>query len=99
MRPELALDLGPPSSGGFVPQREAAPGEGRAAKLEEYVRRLEEERRKIEVFRRELPLCMLILNDSLCSDQTNDLLVRGILGPVGAVSHPVASPFLQRSRG
>ncbi|CAA6657782.1 unnamed protein product [Spirodela intermedia] len=58
MRPELALDLAPPSSGGFVPLKEAAA-------LEEYVRRLEEERRKIEGFRRELPLCLLILNDTI----------------------------------
>ncbi|CAA7393899.1 unnamed protein product [Spirodela intermedia] len=68
VRPELALDLAPPSSGGFVPLKEAAAaaaGEGRAAKLEEYVRRLEEERRKIEGFRRELPLCLLILNDTI----------------------------------
>lgn len=66
---ELALDLRPPSSAavrrsvaGLV--REAAmAGEGRVAKLEEYLRGLEEERRKIEGFRRELPLCMLILSD------------------------------------
>ncbi|CAL9090202.1 transcription factor HHO2-like [Musa acuminata AAA Group] len=38
-------------------------GDGRVAKLEEYVRSLEEERRKIEAFKRELPLCMILLTD------------------------------------
>ncbi|XP_058069299.1 transcription factor HHO2-like [Magnolia sinica] len=35
------------------------------SKLEEYVKCLEEERRKIDVFKRELPLCMILLNDAI----------------------------------
>ncbi|KAF8410001.1 hypothetical protein HHK36_002521 [Tetracentron sinense] len=37
----------------------------RLSKLDEYVKRLEEEMRKIDVFKRELPLCMLLLNDAI----------------------------------
>ncbi|CAD5176906.1 unnamed protein product [Musa acuminata subsp. malaccensis] len=38
-------------------------GDGRKAKLEEYVTRLEEEKRKIEAFQRELPHSMHLLTD------------------------------------
>ncbi|XP_072951956.1 myb family transcription factor EFM-like [Typha angustifolia] len=38
-------------------------GEGKVAKMEEFVRRLEEERFKIDVFKRELPLCVRLLRD------------------------------------
>ncbi|GMH02715.1 hypothetical protein Nepgr_004554 [Nepenthes gracilis] len=37
----------------------------RLDKVEDLVRRLEEELGKIEVFKRELPLCMLLLNDAI----------------------------------
>ncbi|KAG0467859.1 hypothetical protein HPP92_017187 [Vanilla planifolia] len=40
---------------------------GRAIKIEEIVCLLEEERRKIEAFKRELPNCMLLLNDVISS--------------------------------
>lgn len=40
-------------------------GDGRKAKLEEYVTRLEEEKRKIEAFQRELPHSMHLLTDGL----------------------------------
>lgn len=33
------------------------------SKLDDYVNRLEEEMKKIDAFKRELPLCMLLLND------------------------------------
>ncbi|KAF3438907.1 hypothetical protein FNV43_RR17182 [Rhamnella rubrinervis] len=33
------------------------------AKLDDYAKRLEEERKKIDAFKRELPLCMILLND------------------------------------
>lgn len=32
-------------------------------KIDEYVNKLEEELRKIDAFKRELPFCMLLLND------------------------------------
>lgn len=35
----------------------------KALKLDDFVRRLEEEMRKIDAFKRELPLCMILLND------------------------------------
>ncbi|CAK7339407.1 unnamed protein product [Dovyalis caffra] len=34
-------------------------------KLDDYVKRLEDERRKIDAFKRELPLCMLLLNEAI----------------------------------
>ncbi|KAI4295618.1 hypothetical protein L6164_035643 [Bauhinia variegata] len=34
-------------------------------RLDDYVKRLEEEMRKIDAFKRELPLCMLIMNDAI----------------------------------
>lgn len=36
-----------------------------ASKLDDFVKRLEEEMRKIDAFKRELPLCMLLLNDAI----------------------------------
>ncbi|EEF40012.1 transcription factor HHO5 [Ricinus communis] len=35
------------------------------SKLDDYVQRLEDEMRKIDAFKRELPLCMLLLNDAI----------------------------------
>ncbi|KAK6946157.1 SANT/Myb domain [Dillenia turbinata] len=37
----------------------------RKLKIEDFVRRLEDEMRKIDAFKRELPLCMLLLNDAI----------------------------------
>ncbi|XP_043711133.1 transcription factor HHO5-like [Telopea speciosissima] len=68
--PELSLDLNP----AYVPKtitsflREISTiGDvsERLSKLDEYVKRLEDEMRKIDVFKRELPLCMLLLNDGI----------------------------------
>ncbi|CAH9079722.1 unnamed protein product [Cuscuta epithymum] len=39
----------------------------RVSKIDDYIRRLEEEMRKIDAFKRELPLCMLLLNDAIIS--------------------------------
>lgn len=36
------------------------------AMLEDFLKRLENEMRKIEAFKRELPLCMLLVNDGQC---------------------------------
>ncbi|XP_057975574.1 transcription factor HHO5-like isoform X1 [Malania oleifera] len=69
-KPELRMDLGavyvPNDVSGFL--REVAKvGEisEKLSKLEDYVRRLEDELRKVDAFRRELPLCMLLLNDAI----------------------------------
>lgn len=35
----------------------------RVLKIDDYVARLEDEMRKIDAFKRELPLCMLLVND------------------------------------
>lgn len=35
----------------------------RMATLEDFVKRLEDEKRKIEAFKRELPLCMVLVNN------------------------------------
>ncbi|WCJ31073.1 myb-like transcription factor family protein [Euphorbia peplus] len=40
-------------------------GRLRVSKLDDYVGRLEDEMRKIDAFKRELPLCMLLLNDAI----------------------------------
>nr|GMD02634.1 myb family transcription factor EFM-like [Ipomoea batatas] len=37
----------------------------RVSVIDDYVRRLEEEMRKIDAFKRELPLCMLLVNDAI----------------------------------
>ncbi|XP_015874298.3 transcription factor HHO6 [Ziziphus jujuba] len=37
----------------------------RVAKFDDFLKRLEEEMRKIDAFKRELPLCMLLLNDAI----------------------------------
>lgn len=39
----------------------------KVSKLDGFVKRLEEEMRKIDAFKRELPLCMLLLNDGWSS--------------------------------
>ncbi|BAT75556.1 hypothetical protein LR48_Vigan727s002200 [Vigna angularis] len=68
---ELSLDL----SLAFVPGRtvrqilgEVAQNEGgsqRMATLEDFLLKLEDEKRKIESFKRELPLCMVLVNDAV----------------------------------
>ncbi|GMI78805.1 HRS1 HOMOLOG6 [Hibiscus trionum] len=68
--PELSLDFRPTfvpktitsflkevSLIGNVPEK--------VSKLDAFVKRLEEEMRKIDAFKRELPLCMLLLNDAI----------------------------------
>nr|DAD40522.1 TPA_asm: hypothetical protein HUJ06_014845 [Nelumbo nucifera] len=37
----------------------------RLSKLDEYIKKLEEEMKKIDAFKRELPLCMLLLDDAI----------------------------------
>ncbi|GMY11706.1 transcription factor HHO5 [Fagus crenata] len=67
---ELTLDL----SSVFVPKTIAEflgeisttkNSSEKLSKLDDCVQRLEDEKRKIEAFKRELPLCMLILNDAI----------------------------------
>lgn len=68
--PELTLDLKP----SYVPEtingflREVSiindPSE-RSRRFDEFLKRLEDEMKKIKVFKRELPLCMLLLEEGL----------------------------------
>ncbi|KAI4314934.1 hypothetical protein L6164_027793 [Bauhinia variegata] len=67
---ELSLDL----SLAFVPKTvseflgEVSRSRDRSEKLsmlDDYVKRLEDEMRKIDAFKRELPLCMLLVNDAI----------------------------------
>ncbi|KAL7265574.1 hypothetical protein ACSBR1_003368 [Camellia fascicularis] len=39
----------------------------RLLRLDDFVQRLDDERRKIDAFKRELPLCMLLLNDAIAT--------------------------------
>ncbi|XP_038711393.1 transcription factor HHO6-like isoform X2 [Tripterygium wilfordii] len=68
--PELSLDLRPT----FVPKtisdflKEVSVignVSDRVSRLDEFVKGLEEEMKKIHAFKRELPLCMLLLNDAI----------------------------------
>lgn len=72
VRPELSLDFKPT----FVPKtisdflQEVSMIRNvpeRVSKFDDYLKRLEEEMRKIDAFKRELPLCMLLLNDGWLS--------------------------------
>jgi len=66
---ELSLDL----SLAFVPGRtvcqilgevaQSEDGSQRTPTLEDFLQKLEDEKRKIDSFKRELPLCMLLVND------------------------------------
>lgn len=38
-------------------------GSEKLSKLDDYVQRLEDEMKKIDAFKRELPLCMILLNE------------------------------------
>ncbi|KAJ7946022.1 myb family transcription factor EFM-like [Quillaja saponaria] len=67
---ELSLDLGPT----FVPKtisdflRDVSTNGNvtdKVLKLDDFVQRLEDEMKKIDAFKRELPLCMLLLNDAI----------------------------------
>ncbi|KAL4383324.1 hypothetical protein GQ457_15G014020 [Hibiscus cannabinus] len=68
--PELSLDFRPT----FVPKtitsffKEVSligNVSDKVSKLDTFVKRLEEEMRKIDAFKRELPLCMILLNDAI----------------------------------
>ncbi|KAJ4828378.1 hypothetical protein Tsubulata_017832 [Turnera subulata] len=75
---ELSLDL----SLAYVPKtisdclREISrveDGTQKLAKIDDYMKRLEDERKKIDAFKRELPLCMLLLNDAIMRLQEESL--------------------------
>lgn len=68
----LTLDCSPPPSKPWIPKSMAeflqevsrlGSVTEKISKLDDYVDRLQEEMKKIDAFKRELPLCMLLLND------------------------------------
>lgn len=70
--PELSLDITatfvPKTIGDFLREVSAIGNASeRASKLDDFGKRLEDEMRKIDAFKRELPLCMLLLNDGSSS--------------------------------
>ncbi|GLT66213.1 hypothetical protein SLA2020_385920 [Shorea laevis] len=67
---ELSLDLGPaylPKTMSEFLGEVSKIGDGfqRLSMIDDYLGRLEDEMRKIDAFKRELPLCMLLLNDAI----------------------------------
>lgn len=65
---ELSLDFKPPYTpktiSGFLREVSVIGDYSkRLLKIEDFLKCLEEERKKIEAFKRELPLCMLLMND------------------------------------
>ncbi|GLU13605.1 hypothetical protein SLE2022_302320 [Rubroshorea leprosula] len=67
---ELRLDLGPvylPKTMSEFLGEVSKIGDGfqRLSMIDDYLRRLEDEMRKIDAFKRELPLCMLLLNEAI----------------------------------
>ncbi|XAR72872.1 hypothetical protein NMG60_11019655 [Bertholletia excelsa] len=68
--PELSLDVKPTyipkTVSDFLGELSTIGGVSeRLVRLDEFVKRLEEEMKKIEAFKRELPLCMLLINDAI----------------------------------
>lgn len=65
---ELSLDLSLDHSPKTIPQilhelSSISDSFTKRSKLDDYVKRLEDEMRKIDAFKRELPLCVLLLQD------------------------------------
>lgn len=48
------------------------------SEIDGYVGKLEEERKKIDVFKRELPLCMLLLNEGILNTSPFSYLLKSI---------------------
>ncbi|KAI9127529.1 hypothetical protein K1719_000522 [Acacia pycnantha] len=91
--PELSLDLRPT----FVPKTisdflHEVSAIGNAAdklsRFDEFLKRLEEEMMKIDVFKRELPLCLLLLNDAILTLREESAKLRT------PISLPVLEEFI-----
>ncbi|KAK4284657.1 hypothetical protein QN277_001458 [Acacia crassicarpa] len=91
--PELSLDLRPT----FVPKtisdflyEVSAIGNAadRLSRFDEFLKRLEEEMMKIDVFKRELPLCLLLLNDAILTLREESAKLRT------PISLPVLEEFI-----
>ncbi|KAJ7944392.1 Myb-like transcription factor family protein [Quillaja saponaria] len=60
----------------------------RFSKLDDFVKRLEDEMRKIDAFKRELPLCMILINDAILRLKEEIVLCKEIQDP------PVIEEFI-----
>ncbi|KAK6143513.1 hypothetical protein DH2020_023861 [Rehmannia glutinosa] len=74
--PELTLDCSISSNTSWVPKTtvdflaevsKIQNASEKILKLDDYVHRLQDEMKKIDAFKRELPLCMLLLNDAIAT--------------------------------
>ncbi|KAJ1419105.1 SANT/Myb domain [Sesbania bispinosa] len=83
---ELSLDL----SLAFVPKTvslflgdvsRSRDNSEKLAMLEDFIQRLEDEMRKVEAFKRELPLCMLLINDAIAKLKEEKLRCIGMQDP------------------
>lgn len=57
-------------------------GSDKLSKLENYIKSLEDEMRKIDAFKRELPLCMLLLNDAITYLKDESMQRISVVDPV-----------------
>lgn len=68
IRPELTLDSTPKTTAKFLDQLSRNDDvSDKLLKLNDYFNRLQDEMKKIDAFKRELPLCMLLLNDAIAT--------------------------------
>ncbi|GAV61382.1 Myb_DNA-binding domain-containing protein [Cephalotus follicularis] len=91
--PELSLDFRPSfvpkTIGDFLIQVSMIGNVSeKASKVNDFVKELEEELKKIDAFKRELPLCMLLLNDAILS------LKEGITQCSVSKAKPVLEEFI-----
>ncbi|KAL2512188.1 myb-like transcription factor family protein [Abeliophyllum distichum] len=63
-------------------------GSDRLLKVDNYVKKLQEEMKKIDAFKRELPLCMLLLNDAIVTMKEESMQCRE------STSQPVFEEFI-----
>ncbi|MCL7030195.1 hypothetical protein MKW94_019302 [Papaver nudicaule] len=66
----------------------------RLSKLDDYIHRLEEEMKKIDAFKRELPLCMLLLNDAILILKEQTLHCTTSSSSTADAPHPVMEQFI-----
>ncbi|KAL7125323.1 hypothetical protein ABFS83_14G109800 [Erythranthe nasuta] len=96
--PELTLDCGGASSETRVPTSTTGNflagistiqnSPEKISKLEDYVNRLDDEMKKIDAFKRELPLCMLLLNDAIAKIKEELIQCRN------SITEPITEEFI-----
>ncbi|KAL9141529.1 hypothetical protein ABFS82_14G110500 [Erythranthe guttata] len=96
--PELTLDCGGASPETRVPTTTTGNflagistiqnSPEKISKLEDYVNRLDDEMKKIDAFKRELPLCMLLLNDAIAKIKEELIQCRN------SITEPIIEEFI-----